>query len=90
MLSVPVQEYMSCFGGLSPVLSNIGHVLRLHCGTIVCAPGVSGYDVVDQAPLVGTASMQDTVVDPSIAPLKGDFLLLVKVLCGCSGLALLS
>lgn len=74
-LTVPVQEYMSCFGGLSPVLSNIGHVLRLHCGIIVCAPGMAGYDVVDQPPLVGTAGMQDMVVDPSIAPLKGDFLL---------------
>ena len=68
---------MSCFGGLSPVLSNIGHVLRLHCGTIVCAPGVSGQDVVDQSLLAGNASMQDTSVDPSLAPLKGGLLLFV-------------
>ena len=71
-----VQEYMSCFGGLSLVLSNIGHVLRLHCGTIVCAPGVSGQDVVDQSPLAGNASVPDTSVDPSLAPLKGRLLLL--------------
>ena len=28
-----VQEYMRCFGGLSPVLSNIDHALRLHCAS---------------------------------------------------------
>ena len=58
------------------MLSNIGHVLRLHCGTIVCAPGVSAQEVVDQSPLSGNVSMQDTSVDPSLAPLKGGFLLL--------------
>ena len=58
------------------MLSNIGHVLRLHCGTIVCAPGVSGQDVVDQSSLPG---MQDTGVDPSLAPLKGGLLLLGSI-----------
>ena len=39
---------MSCFGGLSPVLSSIGTVLRLHCGRIVCAPSGSGQESYDQ------------------------------------------
>lgn len=48
VLYVLVQEYMSCFGGLSPVLSSIGTVLRLHCGRIVCAPSGSGQESYDQ------------------------------------------
>lgn len=66
-----LQEYMSCFGGLSPVLSNIGHVLRLHCGTIVCAPGGSSQDGVDPSTLPGSGSMQDVTADPCLAPWKG-------------------
>ena len=58
--SLPLlQEYMSCFGGLSQVLTNIAQVLRLHCGTIVCAPGLSGQDSADQLALSSTASSQD-------------------------------
>jgi hypothetical protein len=50
---------MSCFGGLSQVLSNIGQVLRLHCGTIVCAPGGSGQETAEQLPLAGRGSAQE-------------------------------
>ena len=83
---------MSCFGGLSPVLRNIGQVLRLHCGSIVCAPGVSGQDVVDQLPLAGNVGVQDTSVDPSLAPLKGGLLLFGLFSCStvclhCSSVA---
>ena len=83
---------MSCFGGLSPVLSNIGQVLRLHCGSIVCAPGVSGQDVVDQLPLAGNVGVQNTSVDPSLAPLKGGLLLFGLFSCStvclhCSSVA---
>ena len=57
---------MSCFGGLSQVLSNIGQVLRLHCGTIVCAPGGSGQETAEQLPLAGRGSAQEAG-DDSVA-----------------------
>ncbi|KAL0044010.1 hypothetical protein WJX82_001910 [Trebouxia sp. C0006] len=60
-------EYMSCFGGLSQVLSNIGQVLRLHCGTIVCAPGGSGQEAAEQLPLAGRGSAQEAGDDSSAA-----------------------
>ena len=62
---------MSCFGGLSPVLSNIGHVLKLHCGTIVCAPGVSGQEGLDPTALAGSASVQDLAIDAALGNPKG-------------------
>ena len=65
-----VQEHMSCFGGLSPVLSNIGHALRLHCGTIVCAPSVA-QDGVDHLDLPGSTSREDLADDIGSAQLKG-------------------
>jgi len=58
---------MSCFGGLSQVLSNIGQVLRLHCGTIVCAPGGSGQEAAEQLPLAGRGSAQEAGDDSSAA-----------------------
>lgn len=58
---------MSCFGGLSQVLSNIGQVLRLHCGTIVCAPGSSGQEAAEQLPLAGRGSAQEAGDDSSAA-----------------------
>ena len=71
MLSAFVQEYMSCFGGLSPVLSNIGHALRLHCGTIVCAPSVSVSDGADHLDLPGSNSREDLADEIGSAQLKG-------------------
>jgi hypothetical protein len=65
---------MSCFGGLSQVLSNIGQVLRLHCGTIVCAPGGSGQETAEQLPLAGRGSAQeagDASVAAAAAAAKG-------------------
>ena len=58
---------MSCFGGLSQVLSNIGQVFRLHCGTIVCAPGGSGQETAEQLPLAGRGSAQEAGDDSSAA-----------------------
>ena len=58
---------MSCFGGLSQVLSNIGQVLRLHCGTIVCAPGGSGQEAAEQLPLAGRGTAQEAGDDSSAA-----------------------
>ena len=62
---------MSCFGGLSPVLSNISHVLRLHCGSIVCAPGFPAQEGPDQAILSSSASAQDLTQGAATGPLKG-------------------
>ena len=62
---------MSCFGGLSPVLSNIGHVLKLHCGTIVCAPGVSGQEGLDPTALSGSTNVQDLAIDAALGNPKG-------------------
>jgi len=58
---------MSCFGGLSQVLSNIGQVFRLPCGTIVCAPGGSGQETAEQLPLAGRGSAQEAGDDSSAA-----------------------
>lgn len=55
---------MSCFGGLSPVLSHIGSVLRLHCGRIVCAPSGSGQESYDQY-AVGPGLGQDDPEGPA-------------------------
>lgn len=64
---------MSCFGGLSQVLSNIGQVLRLHCGTIVCAPGGSAQEAAEQLPLAGHGSVQEAGDDSvaAVAAAKG-------------------
>lgn len=70
---------MSCFGGLSPVLSNIGHVLRLHCGAIVCAPGVSGQEAADQL----TANFQELGDETAGAPAKGMVAAAASLVCCC-------
>ncbi len=79
---------MSCFGGLSQVLSNIGHILRLHCGTIVCAPGVSGQDSAgvsgqdsaEQLTLPGSASVQELGDEAAAAvAAKGDYATVVGI-----------
>lgn len=75
---VSLQEYMSCFGGLSPVLSSIGAVLRLHCGRIVCAPNGSGQESYDQYALGpgldpnGADGDQDGPIEGSEGILNGE------------------
>ena len=54
------------------MLSNIGHNLRLHCGTIVCAPGMSGQDTADHLGLSGGASREDLGDDTIPSHLKGN------------------
>ncbi len=78
---------MSCFGGLSQVLSNIGQVLRLHCGTIVCAPGGgSGQEAAEQLPLAGRGSAQEAGDDSvaaaaAVAAAKGTLRLACWMVC---------
>ena len=79
-----MQEYMSCFGGLSQVLSHIGHVMRLHCGTIVCGPSVSSQEAEeDQLALSSTASIQELGDDAPVTAVKGILAIHVRDLCKC-------